>query len=191
VATDPAQAVADYLRWLQDPSAVQADTSELERRLAEASDPLERLQLRSELERAGDIGPALEEAFVAHARSWAQEHHVNAAAFEAEGVDRAVLRRAGLVNVSSSRGSGGGGTSRGGRSRAKRVGKDTLLDVIRGYGAGETFTVSELQDQAGGGSPQTVRNVIADAMNDGLVEAVGPDPDHTGPGRAPTRYRKR
>jgi hypothetical protein len=72
VATDPAQAVADYLRWQTDPSSVSVDTSELEQRLAASGDPLERLQLRSELERVQDLGPQLEAAFITHVSTWAQ-----------------------------------------------------------------------------------------------------------------------
>jgi hypothetical protein len=188
VATDPAQAVADYLRWQTDPSSVSVDTSELEQRLTASDDPLERLQLRSELERAQDVGPQLEAAFIAHASTWAQQHDVTAAAFEAEGVDRSVLQRAGLLAAG-----GGGRRSAGssGRQRAKRISRDTLIDIINGYDQDETFTVSELQDQAGGGSDATVRAVIADFVASGDVEDQGPDPDHQGRGRAPTRYRKR
>jgi hypothetical protein len=188
VATDPAQAVADYLRWQTDPSSVSVDTSELEQRLAASDDPLERLQLRSELERAQDVGPQLEAAFIAHASTWAQQHDVTAAAFEAEGVDRSVLERAGLL-AAAGRDRRSAGTS--GRQRAKRISRDTLIDIINGYDQDETFTVSELQDQAGGGSDQTVRTVIADFVASGDVEDQGPDPDHQGRGRAPTRYRKR
>jgi hypothetical protein len=187
VATDPAQAVSDYLRWLHDPTSVSVDTSELERRLAASTDPLERLQLRSELERASDVGPGLEEAFVEHAATWAQRHDVTAAAFEAEGVQRAVLERAGLL-------AGGRGRrprSTGTPTRAKRVSRDTLADIVHGYEQDETFTVSELQDQAGGGSTQTVRAVLADLVANGVVEDQGPDPDHRGRGRPPSRYRKR
>jgi hypothetical protein len=189
VAIDPAQAVADYLRWQSDPSSVSVDTSELEQRLAASDDPLERLQLRSELERAQDVGPQLEAAFVAHAATWAQQHDVTAAAFQAEGVDRSVLERAGLLAAGGRgqrRASGGSG-----RQRAKRISRDTLIDIINGYDQGETFTVSEVQDQAGGGADQTVRAVIADFVSSGDVEDEGPDPDHQGRGRAPTRYRKR
>lgn len=187
MATDPAQAVADYLRWLADPASVSVDTSELERRLAESADPLERLELRSELERASDVGPQLESAFVAHAATWAEQRDVTAAAFEAEGVDRSVLERAGLV--AGRRGSSA--KARAGRPRAKRISRDTLLDIVNGYEQGETFTVSDLQDQAGGGTDQTVRGVIADLVAKGDVEDQGPDPDHGGRGRPPTRYRKR
>jgi hypothetical protein len=187
MATDPAQAVADYLRWLQDPASVSVDTTELEQRLEASSDPLERLRLRSELERAGDAGPQLEAAFVTNAARWAEQHQVTAAAFEAEGVDRSVLERAGLVPG----GRGRRPAPSGERRRAKRISRDTLIEIVEAYDQDETFTVSELQDQAGGGSNATVRAVIADLVARGVVEDQGPDPDHQGRGRAPTRYRKR
>jgi hypothetical protein len=189
LTTDPAQAVADYLRWQNDPSSVSVDTSELEQRLAASDDPLERLQLRSELERAQDVGPQLEAAFVAHASTWAQQHDVTAGAFQAEGVDGSVLERAGMLAAGGQSRRSPGTTS--GRQRAKRISRDTLIDIINSYDQDESFTVSELQDQAGGGSDQTVRGVIADFVASGDVEDQGPDPDHQGRGRAPTRYRKR
>jgi hypothetical protein len=69
--------------------------AELRQRLEASADPIERVQLHAELAHASD--PArLEEAFVTHAKTWADDKGVTAKAFEQEGVSRDVLRRAGL-----------------------------------------------------------------------------------------------
>jgi hypothetical protein len=83
---------------------------------------------------------------------------VTAAAFEAEGVGRSVLDRAGLRGQTSARRWPVAAAGGSGRPRAKRISRDTLIDIINGYDRDETFTVSELQDQAGGGADQTVRD---------------------------------
>jgi hypothetical protein len=35
-----------------------------------------------------------------------------------------------------------------------------------------------------------VRKVVADELAAGRLKEIGPDPDHRGPGRSPTLYKK-
>jgi hypothetical protein len=50
------------------------------------------------------------------------------------------------------------------------------------------FTLAQLADRAGGGSPATVRKAVESLVDEGRVRNLGPMPDHQGPGRAPTLY---
>jgi DNA-binding Lrp family transcriptional regulator len=53
------------------------------------------------------------------------------------------------------------------------------------------FTLARLADRAGGGSPATVKKAVDELVEAGVVVRIGPDPDHSGPGRAPTLYEQR
>jgi hypothetical protein len=93
------QAVRDYLTALSDPDKLRDPDriSELTQRLEATDDPLERLRLRAELAQAqAPDTDALERDFVTHAKQWADDKGVSAAAFQEEGVPRDVLRQAGL-----------------------------------------------------------------------------------------------
>jgi hypothetical protein len=53
------------------------------------------------------------------------------------------------------------------------------------------FTLGQLADKAGGGSPVTVRKAVDELIAEGRAAKLGPAPDHQGPGRAPTLYELR
>ena len=53
------------------------------------------------------------------------------------------------------------------------------------------FTLAQLAGKAGGGSPVTVRKAVDELIAEGFVAKLGPDANHTGPGRAPTIYELR
>lgn len=175
------ETIRAYLQYLQDPSSIiDADRiNELEGKLSAATDPIERVALRQELEqaRAGDE-TAVRDGFVTHAKAWAENQRVSASAFEAEGVPREVLAEAGLVPKSGRRR----------RSRGPRV---TTEDVRKALPKKKTqgVTVNSLAAKTGA-SVGTVRNVLKEEVEAGRLQDAGPDPEHSGPGRAPTIYKK-
>lgn len=184
VSNTAEEAVRSYLVALKDPAGLRDENrvKELQQRLEKSKDQLERVRLRQEIEEAER--PSIERyenEFVTHAKAWAEEQGVGANAFAEEGVSDAVLRRAGLR-----RGGRGRSGRRRGPGRSTRVSSDTVRGAIPSRG---TFTIKDLQERTGG-SIATVRNVVKDAEENGLIQAQGTDPDHKGPGRAPTLYRR-
>lgn len=189
MATAPAeQAVRTYLTALKDPSSLRDDDmiAKLERELEQTDDQVERVKLRQQLLDAQS--PSVEqheEAFVAHAKQWAQEQRVTAEAFEREGVPPAVLRKAGF----SVRGTRGQSRSRSQDRSTKRRSRVSAEEVRKAIPRG-TFTIKQVEE-ACGASPAVVRRVVQEVVDAGQVTALGPDPDHSGPGRAPVLYRKK
>lgn len=176
-------AVRDYLVALKDPAALRDDerVKELQKRLDESDDQLERVRLRQQIQDAEQPSiERFEEEFITHAKEWAEAHGVSAAAFSAEGVADAVLRKAGLTSRR-----GGRSARKGAATRSSRV---SAQDVRAAIPQG-TFTIKLLQERTGG-SVATVRNVVKEAEREGLIKAQGSDPDHVGPGRAPTLYKR-
>ncbi|HSJ45577.1 MAG TPA: hypothetical protein VK923_12910 [Euzebyales bacterium] len=190
MASTQESAVRDYLLSIRNPGALRDEDAiaSLNAKLEESTDELERLQLRQQLL---DIEtPSLEsyeDAFVEHARAWAERTGISAEAFLAEGVQPAVLRRAGFRGVS------GGGRRRGG-SRSASSGRTSArtrvsADEVRAAIPTGTFTVKDLQERSGA-SAAVVRRIIAEEVEAGDVTDQGADPDHSGPGRAPTVYKR-
>jgi hypothetical protein len=172
-------AVRMYLAALRDPSALRDEESlaSLQAKLEKAADELERLQLRQQiLDLENPSIEQYESDFVTHAKAWAEEHGVTAKAFESEGVPGSVLRRAGLAP---------------GRGRRGRRGTRTRVTVaqVRSAIPRGAFTIKMLQEISGA-SPAVVRKVVAEELTAGRLKDQGPDPDHRGPGRAPTLYKK-
>ncbi len=90
-----------------------------------------------------------------------------------------------MVATARSRGTASG-ANRVGTPRAPQVPAAKLKAVA--LQMPKRFTLAQLADQAGGGSPATVRKAVEDLIADGRVVSVGPDAIHSGPGRAPTLY---
>ena len=192
MASTDETAVRSYLLSVRDPSALRDRDAiaELNTKLEQADDELERLQLRQQL--LDSENPSLdryEDAFVEHAKAWAERTGITADAFLAEGACR-VLRRAGFRG-----GTGGGGgrrttstrtTSSSTRSTSAR--SRVSADEVREAMPSGTFTVKDLQERSGA-SAAVVRRVILEEVEAGNVSDEGSDPDHTGPGRAPKLYR--
>ena len=185
MAASADQAVRDYLVSLRDPAALRDDSKiqSLQERLDSSDDQLERLQLRQQIIDAEQ--PSLgtyEDDFVTHAKAWAEKTGVSDKAFVAEGVPAAVLRKAGFRNV----GRGRGRASARPTGARKRVSADQVRDSIPSKGV---FTIKDVQD-ASGASAAVVRRVVSEEVVAGNAKEIGPDPNHGGPGRAPTLYQR-
>jgi len=185
MATTAATAVEDYLVALKNPSALR-DDKEIEKIRAEldaSSSGVERLRLHQRLLEADS--PSIEryeEAFITHAQAWAGQEGITVRAFQEEGVPNDVLRRAGFKLAGGRRAR----ASSAGRSRRKRV---TSEEVRQAMPAKGTFTIKDLQERSGA-SPAVVRKVVNEEEAAGAIVNRGSDPDHRGPGRAPSLYAR-
>ena len=181
-------AVRNYLISLRDPSALRDDDAiaDLRSELDQTDDDVERLKLRQQLlELQNPPLDRYERAFVEHAKAWADDTGVTAAAFVAEGVPTAVLRRAGFRGVTN----GGARRTRRTTARASTERRRVSADEVRAAIPTGAFTVKDVQE-ASGASAAVVRRVIGEEVDGGNVTDQGPDPGHTGPGRAPTVYQR-
>lgn len=185
-------AVRRYLAWIDDPdSAVdQEAVAEAEAAFAEATDPIARLHAAAAREKAAaaDVA-AIERDFVTHAKAYADAQGIPMTAFVALGVGADVLVRAGFAVP----------TGRGGRASAAPAAQrrasgprapQVPVSQIKAVAARlpKRFTLAQLAEQAGGGSPATVRKAVDELIAEGRVAKIGPAVDHQGPGRAPTVY---
>ena len=189
--TDTAEgAVRLYLMYLDDPSKLVDETAvkKAEAAVGTARDPLDRLQALATLERARQAdGAQLEQDFVAQARTYAEEHDIPVSAFREMGVPAEVLAEAGF-EVGSSRRRRKSTSLAPGRSRAPRVSLDDIKAAVSRVS--KRFTLSDLADAAGGGSPATLRKAVDELIGEGRASKVGPKEDHHGRGRAPTVYER-
>jgi hypothetical protein len=174
-------AVRTYLTALRDPSSLRDEemVATLQSQLENASDELERLRLRQQLlDLESPSIQRYEDDFITHAKAWAEEAGISPKAFEAEGVPAGVLRKAGLAS-----------TGRGRRGRRSGTRTRVTVDQVRAAIPRGTFTIKTLQE-ASGASPAVVRKVVQEELAGGRLKDQGPDPDHRGPGRSPTLYKK-
>lgn len=191
MTTTPEDAVRRYLAWVDDPdSAVdQAAVIAAEEAFAAATDPIDRLHAAAAREKASaaDVS-AIERDFVAHARAYAEAEHIPVTAFTALGVGADVLVRAGFAVASGRGGRAAGPTSR--RSAEGPRAPQVPVPQIKAVAVQmpKRFTLAQLADKAGGGSPATVRKAVEELIAEGRATKVGPDANHQGPGRAPTLY---
>ena len=187
-ATTAGTAVRDYLVALKDPSALRDDSEieSLRKRLEESNDELERLSLRQQLmDKEKPSIERFEQAFVTHAKAWADELGITAQAFTEEGVPASVLRKAGFRAGGRGRRSAGTRSSRSSGGTRSRVTSEEVRSAI----PAQPFTIKQLQE-ASGASPAVVRKVVAEEEATGNLKATGTDPNHVGPGRAPTLYAR-
>ncbi|MGI8574678.1 MAG: hypothetical protein ACR2MA_04910 [Egibacteraceae bacterium] len=176
-------AIRDYLVALKDPSALRDDDQldHLRQQLEQTSDELERVRLHQQiLDGEQPQIERYEDAFLQHAKAWADEQGVTAKAFTAEGVSNQVLRRAGFRV-----GRGGGRHRAASPTRRTRTSSDEIRKAI----PSGTFTIKMVQEKTGASSA-VVRRIVQEGVEEGSVKDQGPDPDHRGPGRSPTLYQK-
>ena len=176
-------AVRDYLTALTDPSALRDDQAikKLEDKLAKTTEPIERVVLRQQLIDAQRVDPSeLEEAFVKHAKAWAEKHGVSEQALRDEGVPPRALRAAGFTV----RGRGRAAKKVARRGRA-RVSADDIRNKLKAKRT--DFTVSNIAEDTGA-APATVRKVIGELIEAGELQETGERQE--GRGRAAKTYKK-
>jgi hypothetical protein len=187
------QVVRTYLAALRDPDSLRDDDAiaTVEQQLADTDDPIERLRLHEQL--AGLTSPSLdsvEEDFIAHAKAWADESGITDKAFTAEGVDAEVLRKAGF-DVAGGRRRGGrpSGSAKKQQRRRQSSGTRVTTEQVIAAMPKKAFTVKQLQE-ASGASLAVVRKAIAQQVDAGKLTDAGKDMGYSGPGRAPTLYKR-
>jgi hypothetical protein len=177
--------VRTYLVALTDPNSLidQNEILALETACERASDPIDKLKALSKLERARVVDFwKLERAFVRDARQWAEREGVEADAFRALGVPDAILSEAGLTTRSRSQARR---SSAGEASETRSVRTHTIQQQV--IKLSDPFSLSDVASLVGG-SPMTVRKAVDELVQTGCVRRLGPDPRHTGRGRAPILY---
>lgn len=178
-------AVREYLMFVADPAQLvdQRTVQKLERRVAAAADPIERLIAIAEHERAihPDEAP-YREAFIAHAKAWATARDVPVAAFEQMGVTSGVLAAAGMTPSRAPRGR----TAQAKASKSSVTVDDVKQAARRLRG---TFTSADVARVAGG-SPMTIRKALGQLIDEGAVRRLGPAKDWSSQGRAPIVYER-
>lgn len=185
---EPEGAVRLYLTWLEDPQQLvdRTKVESLQSQYDTTQDPIERLRLLGQLERARVADAAqLEADFVRMAGSWAAENDVPGSAFRTLGVSDDVLEAAGLESRGRSRRSRSAGSA----SRARRA-KAVSTETLRAWMLGRSgpFTVADVTSAAGG-SPMTAKKALDELIDAGQAERLGPVADWRGRGRAPTAYQ--
>ncbi|MDY7106493.1 MAG: hypothetical protein S0880_35400 [Actinomycetota bacterium] len=185
------EAVRLYLLYLDDPAKLRDEQliEKLEGEAEKAGDPVEKLKVLGELERAKAInGDQFRSDFVRLAHGWAEDQGVPVTAFTSMGVPQDVLAEAGF-DVPRGRGRGRrNGTAAGGGRRTQRSRRVSVEEVKSGVPTGP-FTVKDLEE-ASGATGATVRKAIAELVDAGSIKDLGPDREYHGRGRAPTLYGK-
>ncbi|MCB0976480.1 MAG: hypothetical protein KDB02_03380, partial [Acidimicrobiales bacterium] len=184
----PESAVRRYLGWLDDPRSVvdEAAVARADAAFAAASDPIDRLHAAAARERAraADVDRIIAD-FVANARAYADAEGIPVEAFRALGVDDEVLARAGFAVPLTGRGRNKSGrtSARPATARSPQVSVATIKSTAAG--GPKRFTLAQLAERAGGGSPATIKKAVDELIVEGLAVNIGADPTHQGPGRAP------
>jgi hypothetical protein len=180
------QAVRQYLAWLSNPDLLRDEgrITELRAKADAETDPLAKLRIFTELDRASAVdAEGVKLAFIHHAKAWADGNDVSAGAFRLLGVDEVMLAAAGLV---------AGGRKRNRRNDASgRRAANVSATVIkeRVLALDDAFTLSDLMNDVGG-SPATVRKAVEEMIVEGTVVKLGPVAHHAARGRAPIQYRR-
>ncbi len=169
----PDKAISDYLTFISDPESLKDDDliDELQGQLNDEVDPLRQLSLRDQLERLRTLPEdAFLLPFLEHAKAYAEEHGISISGFESMGVDRKVLRDAGLKPP---------GSYTTAAHVIKRLREANLL----------TFTQPQIITLTGA-APGTVRKAINQLVAAGEVTRTDEfDPTHSGRGSRAKLFR--
>jgi hypothetical protein len=186
VTTDPQDAVRRYLQYLADPESLvdKAAVAKLEKAVAAAKDPLDRLHAIGALRRAASVDVSdIEDGFARGAAAYARAQDLDRADFASLGVSEYVLAEAfGGARRPGAAGRPARGTGRKASGNA-RGGVEAVKEAV--FAGGAEFKLAELQVA----SPITVRKAVDELIESGQVERLGPDPHHNSRGRAPIVYR--
>lgn len=165
-AVAPETAVRMYLTYLQDPESLvdNDELASLEKEVAAAHDPIERLIAMAALHRARQADPsAIIDGFTRNARAWAEAEGVPESAFREMGVPDDVLRAARF-------GKGRAGRGKSGATRRPKMGAAQLKEAIVALDG--PFTIRDVSERIGG-SPITVKATLAALEREGKIRTAG------------------
>lgn len=104
-------------------------------------------------------------------------------AFVSMGVERSVLQEAGVLSLAVDEHRAW--PPRKATTRAVTV--DRIKEGV--LGRSEPFTLAVIASQVSGG-PMTVRKAVNELVGSGQVSRLGPNPEWSGPGRAPLLFKR-
>lgn len=191
----PANAVKAYLTSLTNPNHESEKVKELEQQKATETDPLKVLKLIQAIEDEKN-STKLIEAFVEHAKEWAEAEGIGVKAFAELGVSTEVLRKAEFdVSGLQQQATKTNATQTTKRHRRKQQEKENdLKEMRKAINARKNpFTKNDIVDAVDNAhAAQDVNEVIKEGVESGAIEDMGPDPDRrTGSrGAAPNVYNK-
>lgn len=177
--TTAEDAVRSYLEYLKDPESIRdvAAIAEAQQTADAAQDPIERAKALSAVRRLEAVdGSAVRAGFVANAKSWVESNDIVADVLSEMGVPNDAMREAGLVASKAP-------AAPSGRKRTR-----VSPDVVKAAVPSGSFSIADLE-AASGASTATVRKVIAEMVDAGMLVDLGPDESHSGRGRAPLLFR--
>jgi len=185
-AQEAESVVRSYLESILNPGFVSPEIEKLEKQLQDETDVIQIAVLKQALidEREGT---SIEDAFVEHARTWADSTNVGVKALNEMGVDPSVLSRAGFdVRELDTKRKSSKPTER--AAPRSRVTSEDVERSIRAHAAGTMLSVSDLVDKTGA-SNATVTKTLKALIGDAVKEPID-DPDHSGRGRAAKLYER-
>lgn len=186
------RAIRRYLAYLEDPRSAVDDEhiAELEKQFETTVDPIAKLRVLSDLERATlPNADQLETDFVRHAYQWATENKIAPNAFRALGVDPELLKKAGFSRQEIKHNATGTGLKA--LSRPKRpvrapVRIDRVVEIVRNQS--DTFSIRDISNQSGA-TPATVSKAVSALLHSGELRESGPLPNQRSRGKIPTGYQ--
>lgn len=180
------KAVREAILLYTDPHALKDDKKirRLESEIEQETEPVKRVKKRAQLEKENHIDDKdIERRFVKYAKRWTKHYNVSVDSLRTEGgIPPRLLKRAGL----SVRGAGPDKRTSYTGKGTKRVTQADVVKWLNKATTGSYFTLHDLQQHTGC-SAGTARSALG-ALGDRIV-SEGPDPNHTGPGRAPNVFR--
>jgi hypothetical protein len=185
-AQEAENVVRSYLESILNPDFVSPEIEKLEKQLQDERDVIKIAVLKQALidEREGT---SLEDAFVEHAKTWADSTNVGVKALNEMGVDAAVLSRAGFdVRELDTKRTAPRSTER--AAPRRRVTSEDVERSIRAHAVGTNLSVSDMVAKTGA-SNATVTKTLKGLVGDAVKEPVD-DPDHSGRGRAAKLYER-
>ena len=198
-ATTTEDAIRRYLLLTNDPDKlIDHDTlEELGKKLEVSDDPVERIKIRAEMEKAKQPPTEeLEASFIEHAKSWAEENNISTDVLIAEGADPAVLRQAGFhvgrgprktTRQTVKRQSGKKSENSDSEHRKGASTSDDVINYIRRR-ARKPFTMPDVVN-AVGVSRSTAMKAVNQLIEAGEVEDTGEERE-SGRGRNAKIYQK-
>jgi hypothetical protein len=181
MSSDQELAIRSYLTFLADPDSLidVAKIAKLESDVKAANDPIAKVKLLSELDRAKAVDSSMLRAdFVSNAKKWAAANNVTAEAFRALGVSAETLSAAGFGKARKK-------PAPAFRNRAPGVKSERIRSAV--LGTSGVFTIRDITDDTHA-TTATVTKVVNELVQSGSVLEAGPLANHAR-GRSPMQYK--
>ena len=188
--------VRDYLKLVNNPDDL-IDLNlieDLKEKLNEATDPVERVKLRTHLDEARRIPTEeIESKFIKNVVPWIKEAHISVPALLEEGVSPEVLQSAGVElngHTPKAKKKAPAKKKAAKKATAKKAAKPTSTEEVVAHltKARKPFTIPGTMETTGA-SRATVKKAIDTMIEDGTVVETD-ETESSGRGRAATLYKR-